>query len=243
MEYYDHLRMFLNLEQRLASIMEDLPYEESRGNTNTESIRTETISLLLLSTCPVIESYMVHLSSRSQSVQDHPLWNWEYAHTLWKTTSAKTVPPRLKTPRQVQNSFPKSAAVVQEVFGISEKTLEFHRHSPIKYVHNDPTAVIRLQPFQRLSDYPSYLQYAGERSGFPNKTAAPDWWTAYNKAKHDMSEAKLQVNCRAAVHALGGLFSLLAYSEPDKRILSENHFLSVHGNVMESKVFRATAPH
>jgi hypothetical protein len=196
-----------------------------------------------LSTCPVIESYMAHLSSRSRSVQNHPLWNWEYAHTLWKTRGAKTASPGLKTPRQVQNTFPKFAVVVQEVFGISDKTLEFFRHSPIKYVHNDPAAVIRLQPFQRLSEYPSYLEYAGEKSGFPNKTAAPEWWTAYNKAKHDMSEAQLKVNYRAAVYALGGLFSLLAYCEPDIRILSENEFLSEDGNVMESKVFRAIEAH
>lgn len=143
MSYAQYLRVFCRIESRLAAILSDIPFSPSRADQYSEQI-----SLLLLSTCPVVESFMAERAGASPSVQAHPIWRWRYAHKLW--AHEKGNPPHLKEPREIQWGFPKFASVIREVFHIDQKTVSFFHNPVIRYVPGDSSTVSLLTPFAAL---------------------------------------------------------------------------------------------
>ena len=69
----EYFEIFLNIEEQLLEYSKHIEY-----SNKTKNIVTYRIALLLLQTCPIIESYMVNLCINSNIVKKHLLYNWKY---------------------------------------------------------------------------------------------------------------------------------------------------------------------
>jgi len=49
-----------------------------------------------------------------------------------------------------------------------------------------------------------------------DSSSRPDWWTGYNKIKHQRDVNFEKANLKNALHSVGGLFSLLLYFGVEK---------------------------
>jgi len=178
MEYHNYFELFLVIEDRLGGYLRQLEF-----NQKTESLYSGSISLLLLQTCPVIESYMVHLSTRSERVLDHPLYIWKGANRLWESKNG-TIKERSGV--RLIDGFSKFSYVIQNVFKLSAMRCRFYYSEDFQKLpgvdhFND------IKPFQTLKSFVDYQQFELEKGKqFPVGLETPKWWTAYNKIKHDM---------------------------------------------------------
>lgn len=217
MEYYRYFELFLSIENELASYMRQLQF-----SSKTESLYSPRISLLLLQTCPIIESYMVQLSTKSPLVRTHPLYKWEGAYSLWDFDKGKF---KEKHGFRLIRNFPKFAYVVEKVFGVSSMRCRFYYSERFQKIGGD--AHFRdLNPFATLKkfyDYEAVHLKKGDR--FPTGLNTPVWWTAYNKIRHDLDEAENKVSYKTTIEALGGLFVLLVNCDPDHQVLQNNGYV------------------
>lgn len=129
MEYYRYFDLFLSIEDELAGYMRQLKF-----SSKTESLYSPRISLLLLQTCPVIESYMAQLSTRSNMVKNHLLYSWEDAYSLWNSDKGKI---KEKAGFRSISNFPKFAYVVEKVFGLSSMHCRFYYSERFQKIEGD----------------------------------------------------------------------------------------------------------
>lgn len=218
MEYYRYFDLFLSIEDELAGYMRQLQF-----SSETKSLYSPRISLLLLQTCPVIESYMVQLSTRSTHVKEHPLYDWEGANKLWQSADGKI--KENKGFRSI-SGFPKFAYVNEKVFGLSSIQCRFYYSERFQQIDGN-SHFKDLNPFRTLDKFEDYVGFDLEQSGrFPKGLETPVWWTAYNKIKHDMNEAEKRVTYKTAIEALGGLFVLLSNCDTDMNVLQRNGYIT-----------------
>jgi len=217
MKYHEYLRPFLNFRStvRIAS----RPYDAT-----SKGIYSEIINLLLLSTCPVIESYLSDRAVHSPTVHSHPLWNWQYA---WKSCDKKDKREEVKIDkdgnRKMSGAFPKFTYVTEEVYGISQQTVRLYRYDRVKKLLVNEDGIVTLKPFASLGTVVRYQPFDGT-SGYPKGYHTPSWWTGYNKIKHDMGLAKKYVTYQSVVEAIGALFLVLSRCDPDRPILEKHGF-------------------
>lgn len=233
MEYYRYFDLFLSIEDELAGYMRQLQF-----SSKTESLYSPRISLLLLQTCPVIESYMVQLSTRSIHVKKHPLYDWEGASSLWKSEKGKI--DEGEGFRSISN-FPKFAYVVEKVFGLSSMHCQFYYSERFQKIEGD--AHFRdVNPFGTLVKFDDFVGLRLEKGDrFPTGLVTPDWWSAYNKIKHDMDEAEKRFTYKTAIEALGGLFVLLSNCDTDMDVLQRNGYIT-EGRII-SRLFSCASQH
>jgi len=218
MEYHKYFEIFLNIEDRLAGYMRQLEFSKK-----TEALHSAEISLLLLQTCPVIESYMVQLSTRSPQVLSDPLYQWEGAHKLWTSDKGKILE---KENRRAIRNFLKFSYVVEKVFSLSSKSCLFYYSERFQNIDGD-SHFRGLGPFKTLSSFIDYKTSTIEaKKQFPTGLDTPKWWTAYNKIKHNLDEAEKLVTYKTAIEALGGLFALLSNCDTNQEILERNGYVT-----------------
>ena len=238
MRYDEYLRTFLQLEQQLCDLMGELPYE-----SGTENVNSSRMNLILLSTCPVVESYIKQTAVRSPAVHAHALWTWEYAWRIWDH-EGRANDRRLKyttsNERILSGNFPKFAYVAEEVFSVSSRTIQLYRYNSVKHVPGFADAIEILQPFESVESFKSFHDYDGT-GNFPRGYNTPQWWDAYNKIKHEMDLSGGKATYSAVVNALAAFFLCLAYCNPDMMVLNANGFVRQEGmaSSMETRVFRA----
>ncbi len=218
MKYYRYFEYLLGIEEALASYMKHLQF-----TGKTESLFSPELSLLLLQTCPVIESYMVQLCIDSATVKRHPLYNWEYAYKLWDREKGKI---KKKGGKRQISTFPKFSYVIDKIFEISSSRCVFYYSD--KFQNLDGNGHFsELKPYAGLKGFVDYKEAVIEkRKQFPTGIETPKWWTAYNKIKHDLDEAENRVTYGTVIEALGGLFVLLGSCDPDIQVLQENGYLT-----------------
>lgn len=233
MEYYRYFDLFLSIEDELAGYMRQLQF-----SSKTESLYSPRISLLLLQTCPVIESYMVQLSTRSIHVKKHPLYNWEGASSLWKSEKGEI--DEGEGFRSIKN-FPKFAYVNEKVFSLSSMQCRFYYSERFQQIEGN-SHFRDLNPFGTLDKFDDFVGLDLKKGGrFPKGLETPIWWTAYNKIKHDMDEAEKRVTYKTAIEALGGLFVLLSNCDTDMDVLQRNGYFT-EGRII-SRLFSCASQH
>lgn len=217
MKYYRYFELFLNIEDDLADYMGQLQF-----SNKTEKFYSPKISLLLLQTCPVIESYMVQLSTKSKSVGQHPLHSWEHADKLWKIKKGNN--KELKESRSI-STFPKFSYVTEKVFELSSRYCKFFYSERFQNLSGS-THYRNMTPYSGLSGFVDFNQAVIKpKQQFPTGIETPKWWTAYNKIKHDLDEAENRVTYETVIDALGGLFVVLAHCDADLVTLEDNGYL------------------
>lgn len=219
MEYYRYFDLFLSIEDELAGYMRQLQF-----SSKTESLYSPRISLLLLQTCPVIESYMVQLSKKSTLVKEHPLYVWKGANKLWQSDRQGKIKEK-KGSRSIRD-FPKFAYINEKVFNLSSMQCRFYYSERFQQIEGN-SHFRDLNPFRTLDKFEDYVGFDLEQGArFPKGLETPVWWTAYNKIKHDMNEAKERVTYKTAIEALGGLFVLLSNCDTDMNVLQRNGYIT-----------------
>jgi hypothetical protein len=216
MKWDNYYRIFLQLEDELIAILNEVDFY---GN---EKMYSHKLSLLLLRTCPIIESYMVEVATKSNTVFNHQLFNWEYNYKLWDRKKSTNSIDHGGEYRYRITSFPKFTYVIHEVFNICDKALTFFKYSRIQDVEN---GTISIKPFSSFSSVLSYREFDAEPRSFPVGYNTPTWWTAYNKIKHDLNESKKRVNYETVVTALGGLLLVLVSCDPDFEVIQNNQLI------------------
>jgi hypothetical protein len=231
MEYYRYFEFFLSIEDNLADYMRHLQFSEK-----TEKLFSSKISLLLLQTCPVIESYMAQLCISSETVKRHPLYSWQHAYKLWDSEKGKIKESKGK--RSIRN-FPKFSYVTEKVFGISSDSCRIFYSERFQNLSGS-SHYKDINPYSGLSGFVDFNKAKiMANKQFPTGIETPKWWTAYNKIKHDLDEAAKRVTYQTVIEALGGLFVLLAYCDTDFETLENNGY--INGGRIRTRLFEATA--
>ena len=217
MLFYRYFEFFLNIENALAEYTTQLEFSET-----SKHLYSHKISLLLLQTCPIIESYMVQLCATSPTVQKHSLYDWEYNWKLWDSNKKKLKLPKGK--RSI-NKFPKFSYVIEKVFSISSESCTFYFSDKFQNLEGN-SHLITLQPFKSLSNFTDFNGITVEdKQPFAVGLDTPKRWTAYNKIKHDLDEAEKRVNYQTTIEALAALFILLSSCDTDRETLQKNGFI------------------
>ena len=217
MLFYRYFEFFLNIENALAEYTTQLEFSEK-----SKHLYSHKISLLLLQTCPIIESYMVQLCATSSTVQKHSLYDWEYNWKLWDSNKQKI---KLSKGKRSINNFPKFSYVMEKVFSISSISCAFYFSDKFQNLEGN-SHLITLQPFKSLSKFTDFNGVTvEEKQQFPIGLDTPTWWTAYNKIKHDLDEAEKRVNYQTTIEALAALFILLSNCDINRETLQKNGFI------------------
>jgi len=232
MEHHEYFRHFLTIEEDLIDFTKQLNFDK-------ESIKlySPKLSLLLLQTCPVIESFMVDLCTKSSSVRKSDLWNWRYKWKLWSKKETANSKRDTIVARSI-GDFPKFAYVCEKVFELADKRTKFYFSDKLQNLPDEAFSTI-FQPFKTLSNFIDYRKVDYEPRRFPTNYPTPDWWQAYNKIKYDLELSKKKVKYDTVIEAIAGLFLLLSYCDPDKEILHNNGYIKPFqdGAVIKSKLF------
>jgi len=226
MKYQDYFSMFLNIEAELLKFIKVIDYTDKHKN-----IYAHNLVLLLLQTCPVIESYLVRIATTSNTVKQSVHWNSTLNFKIWD--SNKQVIKEKDGKRQIGN-FPKFACLNNELFDLSSKKTKFY-HSDQFQIGSDTVSI--YQPFKPLDKAARFDSGAYESKNYPAGYETPKWWTAYNKIKHSFDDvAQEQVNYSVVIEAISALFTVLVYCEPDLEVLKSNGFaneIGVKSNLFE----------
>ena len=226
--YHQYFNLLLEVEDELVSRIRQLEYSEK-----SRTVYSSKLSLLLLQTCPIIESYMAYLATESDDVRNHPLYNWEYNWKLWE--SNKEIVKVKNGLREIQK-FPKFSYVSEKVFSLSSLSVNFFHTERFQDIQ-DNDKVTTFTPFSSLKKFSDYSTYSGN-GGFPVGLDTPKWWTAYNKIKHSLvGQANNRVTYSLTVEAISGLFILLAYCAPDLEILEKHGYIK--NGAIRTKLFKA----
>ncbi|WP_299661881.1 hypothetical protein [uncultured Psychromonas sp.] len=230
MKYEDYFSMFLNIEDDLADFLNVMTYSEKH-----RTIYSHKLVLLLLQTCPVIESYLVMSATKSNIMQSSEIWDVSVKHKIWTSKKEKLT---IKEGHRLITGFPKFACVNDQVFHLSHQRITFY-HSEL-FQQGGGCETSKFRPFQSLSKTlpVNHQDYQNNNTRYPKGYETPAWWTAYNKIKHSFDGiAQEKVNYAVIIEALAGLFCILAYIEPNFELLRENGYLK--GNKLKSRFFEA----
>lgn len=231
MRYEDYFSMFLSIEEELTSFLKVIDYSEKH-----KAIYSHKLVLLLLQTCPVIESYLVRTATSSNTVQKHPIWNCDINSKIWESTKGQSKAVKEVNGLRQISGFPKFIAVNNEVFNLDDKKVTFY-HSE-RFQVNNGCDTSQYSPFKSLLktlDF-EHSDYKEDKTRYPKGYATPKWWTAYNKIKHSFDGiAEDKVNYAVVIEAVAALFIVLAYCEPNINALESNGYLS--DSKLKSKLF------
>jgi len=235
MKYHDYFSVFLDIEEELLSFIKVLPY-----SPKSKTLYSHKLMLLLLQTCPVIESYMIRLSTLSPTVKESKLYGWKYNWRLWEKEKNNN---RIKEREGLRSisGFPKFAYVTEKVFNISKQGVDFYHSDKFQGVEKAGVSVIR--PFSTLSKFENFQPIDADPKGTPKGLDTPQWWTAYNKVKHTFeSHAQERVNYEIVIEAISALFLLLCYCDMDEDILLSHGYITDNNGEKElrTKLFRAS---
>jgi len=232
MEYYQYFELFLNIEDDLLAYIRQLEYSEKSRN-----IYSPRLALLLLQTCPVIESYMVRLATGSNTVEAHEIYSWKFNWKIWEKEKAGEKVKEKDGIRSISR-FPKFAYVCEKVFKISEKWVRFYFSNRFQKVPNNISAQ-SFYPYKTLKKFEDYKKYDGKAKQFPVGLETPKWWTAYNKIKHSFGdEAQARVTYEIIIEGLAGLFLILSYCDVDTTVLRDNGYMP-EKNLIKTQLFEA----
>ncbi|KXI26703.1 hypothetical protein [Paraglaciecola hydrolytica] len=229
MKYEDYFSMFLSIEEELAEFLKVINYSEKHQN-----IYSHKLVLMLLQTCPIIESYLVRLSTSSESVKKSSAWDSDIKDKIWETKKDKSI--KLSSGNRQISGFPKFACIAEEVFELSKKEVTFY-HS-VLFQSNGGCTTSTYTPFSELGDtLPSFhSEYKNNKTKYPKLYRTPQWWTAYNKIKHSFDGvAQDKVNYAVVIEALAALFCILCFCEPGKESLKGNGYLAA--GMIKSRLF------
>jgi hypothetical protein len=233
MEYYKYFELFLNIEDDLLAYIRQLEYSNKSRN-----IYSPRLSLLLLQTCPVIESYMVRVATQSEIVQNHEIYNWEYSWKIWDSNKDE-----IKEKDGVRGiaTFPKFAYVCEKVFHLSEKSTKFYFSDKFQNI-SDNASTQQFKPFESLEKFQDFKNFELKDSKpkkFPVGLDTPKWWTAYNKIKHSFGdEAQQRVTYEKIIEGLAGLFLVLVCCDADYGVLKDNGYMSGK-DLIKTQLFEA----
>lgn len=232
MEYYQYFELFLNIEEDLLAYIRQLEYSEK-----SRYIYSPRLALLLLQTCPVIESYMVRLATKSKTVQVHEIYNWKFNWKIWEKEKGKEKVKEQDGIRSIKN-FPKFAYVCEKVFKISEKSVRFFFSNKFQKLPNN-ISMQALYPYKTLSKFDDFKMYDDKGTQFPVGLETPKWWTAYNKIKHSFGdEAQSRVTYERIIEGLAGLFLVLTFCDVDTIVLRDNGYMQ-ENNIIKTQLFEA----
>ena len=230
MEYHRYFELFLNIEDDLLSYIRQLEYSEK-----SRSIYSPRLALLLLQTCPIIESYMVRLANHSDTVKKHDIYDWEYNWRIWDRKKKEKKVKERDGIRSIYN-FPKFSYVCEKVFGISGKSVTFFFSDRFQTVSNNKLLQI-FRPYESLNKFEPLEKFDKNSKRFPIGLETPKWWTSYNKIKHSFGEeAEERVTYERIIEGLAGLFLILAYCDADYKVLKANGYMT-EKNVIKTKLF------
>lgn len=228
MLYTDYFKIFLTIEKSLQEYIEQLEYTEKSKN-----IFSYKLSLLLLQTCPIIESYLVMLACNSETVKSSVLYNWEYSYKLWEKANKKNE-VKVKDGKRLISDFPKFAYVAEKIFHLSGQRVTFY--PSIFFQNNSQT--FEYEPFKTLSNLNDFKEAdftINPNAHFPTGLETPKWWTAYNKIKHEQEVAKERVTYSIAIEAISALFLVLCHCDCDMEALSAEGLL--HDGKVKTRLF------
>lgn len=218
MKFYEYFKIFLNIENDLSEYMKFIEY-----NNKSKNFYTIKQSLLLLETCPIIESLMIDLCINSNTIKNHELYNWKYNWKIYKKKDKEQKVLEKDGKRQIEN-FPKFSYVCEKVFKLSEKQVKFYYNEKLQFLPDDSNYEI-LKPFVTLNKFANYSDFDDEKKDFPIGLETPKWWIAYNKIKHNFEESLNRVNYNIIIEAIAGLFLILSYCDRDDELLEKNGFI------------------
>ena len=150
MQFYRYFEIFLNIENTLAEYTTQLEFSEK-----SKSLYSHKISLLLLQTCPIIESYMVQLCTTSPAVQKHTLYDWEYNWKLWYSKKNKI---KLSKGKRSISKFPKFSYVIEKVFNLSSKSGTFYFSDKFQNIEGN-SHIATLRPYTTLSKFDDHEKW------------------------------------------------------------------------------------
>jgi len=235
MDYVEYFLTFLNIEDDLLSFIKNLEYTKESSR-----IHSPRLSLLLLQTCPVIESYMVKLATQSKKVISSDLYSWKLNWKLWEKKKNERKVKEKNGIRSI-TGFPKFSYVCETVFGLSEQKARFYFTDKYYFLHGHTANLFTevFQPYKSLSSFIDYSKVTDESSLFPLGLKTPKWWTAYNKVKHSLEYSRDYVQYQTVIEALSALFILLCHCDVDTLTLQNNAFLRKYGagSMIKTKLF------
>lgn len=229
MTYEDYFSVFLTIEDDLCEFLRVVDYSEKHRN-----IYSHKLVLMLLQTCPVIESYLVRVVTSGSFVQNSPIWNSPIKHKIWDTNKDGTL--KSKNGKRSINGFPKFSCLANELFELDDQSVKFY-HSE-RFQENDGCKSSIYLPFNSLETALSANsdQYIG-KTNYPKGYSTPNWWTAYNKVKHSFDdEAQNRVTYSIVIEAISALFCVLCRCEPSKRSLEMNGI--VKNKITRTRLFQ-----
>jgi len=235
MDYVEYFLTFMDIEQDLLSFVQNMQYTEESGD-----IYTPKLSLLLLQTCPLIESYMIKLALTSRLVTSSDLYNWELNWKLWEKKDKCNEVKESNGLRSIKG-FSKFSFVCETIFELSNRNARFYYTDKYIFLHGNASKILTktFQPYKSLGSYKDYRLFNDVNSKFPMRGNVPKWWTAYNKVKHRIESAKHYVNYNTVIEAISALFILLCCCDVDTLTLQNNFFLRQYGNgsIIKTKLF------
>ncbi|HHK8419470.1 TPA: hypothetical protein ACQYBJ_000407 [Vibrio parahaemolyticus] len=221
MKYADYFSLFLNIETELSKFLSVIDYSEKH-----EKIYSHKLVLLLLQTCPIIESYLVKMAVTSSTVRNSNLWDCEIKTKIWNKKNNSTELRLDSQGGRFIGNFPKFACVNSELFGLPQKSVIFYHSAKFQALDDGLHTVYR--PFISLQEMlpHDHDYYKKPKTNYPKSYDTPKWWSAYNKVKHDFDlAAKEYVNYSNVIEAVAALFCVLAACEPDFKALSTEGYL------------------
>lgn len=235
MDYVEYFLIFLNIEEDLLSFIKNLEYTKESSR-----IHSPRLSLLLLQTCPVIESYMVKLATQSKKVMSSDLYNWKLNWKLWEKEKKERKVKEKDGIRSI-SGFPKLAYVCETVFGLSDQKARFYFTDKYYFLHGHTANLFTevFQPYKSLATFTDYQEVTDGSSVFPLRLMTPKWWIAYNKVKHSLEFSTDYVQYQTTKEALSALFILLCHCDVDTLTLQNNAFLRRFGagSMIKTKLF------
>ncbi|MEF1309061.1 hypothetical protein QTO01_03025 [Vibrio mytili] len=220
MKYEDYFSLFLSIEDELSKFLSVIDYSDKHKN-----IYSHKLVLLLLQTCPVMESYLVKVATSSSSAKQSELWECDIKTKIW---DKKNKSPALKVNdlghRYIGN-FPKFVGVNTELFKLHEREVVFYHSANFQIKNSERHTTYRpFASFQNMLSH-SHEDYTGKDTRYPKGYETPVWWTAYNKVKHDFDLArKSHVNYANVIEAIAGLFCALVFCESDLNTLAKEGY-------------------
>jgi len=149
MKHHEYFRHFLNIEDHLVNYSKQLTFDK-----NSMNVYSPGLSLLLLQACPVIESYMVDLCTKSPFVKNSDLWEWKYNWKIWGKKGKKEEVKEVKGVRKIK-SFRKFSYVCEKVFSISAKNCMFYHYDKLQHLPTKEFTTL-LRPYHTLSNFINY---------------------------------------------------------------------------------------
>jgi hypothetical protein len=121
MKYYQYFDLFLNVEDDLLAYIQQLEYSKK-----SRHIYSPRLALLLLQTCPIIESFMVRVATVSERVRAHEIYDWKFNWKIWKKKKYEDKVAEKNTARSIE-TFAKFAYVFEVTFKMIKSTVKRSR--------------------------------------------------------------------------------------------------------------------